>query len=109
MRIFQSYAPVFLPLGIAAVIAAALVPMVDPLAAWGAAVIAAGIAFLLLLFARPRPARRARAPLSMAELDMVFDEPAPPRRAEPQPPLVGPETDQALRQMLDDLRRLARS
>jgi hypothetical protein len=107
-RILLAYGPALLPLLAAAVIAGALLPVTSPLTAWAGAALAASAMFLVLLLARPRPRRRTRAPLSMS--DLARFEPAlaePPLVAE-NVPLVSPEIDAALRETLDELRRLAR-
>lgn len=117
------YAPVLVPLGLAGGVAAGMLLVADPWTAWASAALTAGISFLLFLLLRPKPARPARAPLSMADLDLVdigmseaVDEPEPaeallvePPVAAPEPELLSPETDAALRATLAELRRLARA
>lgn len=117
------YAPVLVPLGLAGGVAAAMLLVADPWTAWASAALTAGISFLLFLLLRPKPARPARAPLSMADLDLMdiamseaVDEPEPaeavlvePPVAAPEPELLSPETDAALRATLAELRRLARA
>lgn len=124
-RMLTRYAPVLVPLGLAGCVAAGTTFVVaDPWTAWASAALAAGASFLPMLLLRPRPARPARAPLSMADLDLVdFDvaeaewqpdtvaaavEPEAPAPV-PEPELLSPETDAALRATLEELRRLARA
>lgn len=123
-RMLTRYAPVLVPLGLASGVAAGMLLVADPWTAWASATLAAGISFLLFLLLRPKPARPARAPLSMADLDLIdiptIELPADePERAEallvespvaaPEPELLSPETDAALRATLAELRRLARA
>lgn len=118
------YAPVLVPLGLAGGVAAGMLLVADPWTAWASAALTAGISFLLFLLLRPKPARPARAPLSMADLDLAniamtdatLDEPKPADAvlaeaplAAPEPELLSPETDAALRATLAELRRLARA
>lgn len=125
-RMLTRYAPVLVPLGLAGGVAAGMLLVADPWTAWASAALTAGISFLLFLLLRPKPARPARAPLSMADLDLIdiatielpVDEPeraeavlveAPVAAPEPELELLSPETDAALRATLAELRRLARA
>lgn len=103
------YAPALFPLAAAVAIAGLLLPRTDPIMAWAVAALVASVMFVVLMLVRPQPRRRARPPLSMS--DLVRVEPAIAEAAiEPaDAPLVSPEVDQALRQTLDELRRLARA
>lgn len=114
------YAPALVPLALAGVVASGMLLVADPWTAWASAALAAGTAFLMILLLRPKAARPARAPLSMADLDLVdlpaiavrVEEPAAADAApvlEPEPELLSPETDAALRATLAELRRLARA
>lgn len=118
VRFFTRYQAVLVPLAAAALVAGGALPLFGPVLAFAAAAMVAGLIFAGLLLVRPaRPVRPARAPLSVNELGLAMPGsaamPAPDGQdahaPAPEPALLEPGIDEALRRTLADLRRLARA